>query len=69
MSARFEVSAHGKRGASRETASSPRMLAIALGAIGTCAGAAWLWNRRGEAALRAQTSDRLRPIGRGTSPL
>ena len=70
MSTRFEAPAPwGAHGASPESASSPRILAVALGAIGTCAGAAWLWNRRGEAALHAQTSDRLRPIGQGTSPL
>lgn len=35
---------------------------VLLGVLGTAAAAAWFWNRRGEAALRRQTADRLRPL-------
>lgn len=31
---------------------------VALGAVAL----AWLWNRRGDAALRRRTADRLRPL-------
>lgn len=34
---------------------------VVLGVVGASV-AAWLWNRRGEAALHRQTAERLRPL-------
>ena len=42
----------------------PAVRGLAYGAIGALA-AAWLWSRRGEAALHRRTAERLRPLPRG----
>ena len=44
-----------------ERTSSPAARGLAYCAIGTLA-AAWLWSRRGEAAMHRRTAERLRPL-------
>ena len=64
--ARGRMNAPAGKGASRVTAGRSHALMLTVTMLSACIGAAWLWNRRGEAVLHARTGRRLRPRGEGS---